>query len=147
MEVILKQDIDKLGKAGAVVKVKEGFARNYLMPKGLVVPATSQNVKALERESRKKADLAEQSKKNAQQLAEKLSVLSLTMSVLVQEDDKLYGSIGPQEISALLKEEGFEIDKYLIRPDEPIKKLGIYEVPVDLHPEVVAKVKVWVVKK
>ncbi len=147
MEVILKQDVDKVGKSGQVVKVKDGFARNFLIPNSLAVPMNAGNVKVLEQQRQKKIAQSEKLKKQAQELADKLSSLSLTIAVLAKEEEGLYGSVNAAEISDALKEEGIQIDKNLLVLEEPIKSLGIYEVPVKLHPDVAAKVKVWVVKK
>ena len=147
MEVILNKDLDRIGKAGAVVKVKEGFARNFLIPNKLAIPLTPENLKRLEQEKIKKNLQQEKIKDAAQEQKERLEGLSLTVQALTQEEDKLYGSIGVIDLAAALKEEGFEIDKNSIVLDEPIKALGIYEVPVKLHPEVLAKLKVWIVKK
>lgn len=147
MEVILKQDVDKVGKAGQIVKVKDGFARNFLILRGLAVPSTAANLKTTEKEKEKKLQQAEKLKAEAQELAAKLSALSVTLPALTKEDDKLYGGIGSADLSAALKEEGLEVDKSKIALDEPIKALGIYEVEVKLHPEVITKIKVWVVKK
>jgi len=147
MEVILKQDVNKIGKAGSIVKIKDGFARNFLIPNNLAVPVTASNIKMLEEEKKRRSLEMDRIRKEAEQIKVKLAGLSLTMPVLTQEEDKLYGSITTQDLSRLLKEEGFEIDKSRIMLDEPIKALGIYEVPIDLHPEVSARVKVWVVKK
>jgi len=147
MEVILTQDVDKLGKAGAVIKAKDGFARNFLIPSKLAVPMTPQNLKRLERDRQKKSAELEKAMKAAEALKARLEGISLTISALIHEDEKLYGSIGAQEISSALKDEGLEIDKNFILLPDPIKALGIYEVPVNLHPEVTAKIKVWIVKK
>jgi len=147
MEVILKQDVDKIGKAGAVVKVKDGYARNFLIPNGLAVPLTSGNLKTMEEERLKKTQQQEKLKKEAEELKSRLSAVSLTIPALIQEEDKLYGSISAQDISTALKEEGFEVDKNAIDLEEPIKALGIYEVPVRLHTDITATVKVWIVKK
>lgn len=147
MEVILNKDVDRIGKAGAVVKVKEGFARNFLIPNKLAIPLTPENLKRLEQERIKKNLQQEKIKDAAMEQKLKLEGLSLTLQALTQEEDKLYGSIGVIDLAAALKEEGFEIDKNSIALDEPIKALGIYEVPVKLHPEVLAKIKVWIVKK
>ena len=148
MEVILQQDVQNIGKAGSVVKVKDGFARNFLMPNHLAVPATPGSLKKLEQEKQKKLSQMQNLKKQGEELKNKLAGLSLTLASLTQgEEEKLFGSITAQDIAAALKEEGFDIDKNLIDLAEPIKSLGIYEVPVKLHPEVLAKVKVWVVKK
>ena len=147
MEVILKQDIVSLGKVNTVVKVKDGFARNFLIPNALAVPLNPANLKKMETEKQKKSLQVQKVKREAEALKEKLANFSLTIPVLVREDEKLYGSISTQDLADALKEEGFQIDKNWILLDEPIKSLGIYEVPLKLHPEVSAKIKVWIVKK
>jgi large subunit ribosomal protein L9 len=147
MEVILHQDVDRLGKAGQVIKVKDGFARNFLIPNGLAVPMTSSNLKRLEEERQKKTRQEDKVKKEAESIKEKIAGLSLTMPVLVQEEEKLYGSITAQDIITALKEEGFAIDKSAVLLEEPIKGLGIYEVGIKLHPEITTHIKVWIVKK
>ncbi|MBN1913043.1 MAG: 50S ribosomal protein L9 [Candidatus Omnitrophica bacterium] len=147
MEVILKQDVDRVGKAGQVIKVKDGFARNFLMPNGLAVLKTEKNLKKLEEEKQSKSMQLEKTKKSAEQIVEKLKNLSLTIPVLTKEEDKLYGSVTQLELEKALKEEGFDINKNAILLNEPIKALGIYEVPIKLHPEVSANIKVWIVKK
>jgi len=147
MEIILNQDVDRIGKAGAIVKVKDGFARNFLIPNSLAVPLTPANLKKIEQEKQRKALKLTKHKKDAEELKEKISALSLTMPVLTHDEEKLYANITAQDISAALKEEGLDIDKNCIVLDEPLKSLGIYEVPINLHPEVSLKVKVWVVKK
>ncbi|MFA5090712.1 MAG: 50S ribosomal protein L9 [Candidatus Omnitrophota bacterium] len=147
MEVILNKDVQKIGRAGEALKVKDGFARNFLIPRGLAVPLTEGNLKKLEQEKARKAHEVEKVKKAAEALKQRLDVLSVTMPVLTQEQDKPYGSINVADLSGALKEEGFDIAKDCILLDEPIKSLGIYEVPIKLHPEVLAKIKVWIVKK
>ena len=147
MEVILNQDVDRIGKAGSIVKVKDGFARNFLLPNGLAVPLNSINLKKIEEDKLRKALKAERNKKEAEELKNKLSALSITIAVLAQDENKIYGSIGPVEIASALKDEGLEIDKSQITLGEPIKNLGIYEVTVKLHSEVSAKLKIWIVKK
>lgn len=147
MKVILSEDVQKLGKAGAIIRVKDGFARNFLIPNRLAVPATPASLKRLEQEKQKKQSQTENLKKQAEELKNKLTQVSLTIAALTQEEEKLYGSITAQDISAALKDDGFDIDKDQILLNEAIKSLGIYEVPVKLHPEITANVKVWVVKK
>jgi len=147
MEVILNQDVEGVGRGGTIVKVKDGFARNFLLPKRLAVPLTERNIKNLEQEKLKKSLKLEKDKKEAEQLKDKLDSLSLTIPVLIQEKDKLYGSITSLEIQRALKEEGFDIDKNAIILEEPIRSLGIYQIPIKLHPEVSARIKAWVVKK
>jgi large subunit ribosomal protein L9 len=147
MEVILNKDVDRVGKAGQVLKVSDGFARNFLLPNKLAMPVTPGNLKTLEQERQQKAKAKEKIKQEAQEQKVKLEALSLTIPVLTHEDEKLYATITSQDLAAALKEEGFAIDKNSIALVEPIKSLGIYEVPVNLHPEVPAKIKVWIVKK
>jgi len=147
MEVILNTDIDRLGRAGQIVKVKDGFARNYLFPNRLAVPLTKENLRRLEEKKRQAESLKEKAKSQAEELKQKLTNVSLTIPVLIQQDEALYGSITAVDIARALKEEGFDIDKSSIELEEPIKKLGIYEISVKLHPEVTAVVKVWIVKK
>lgn len=149
MEIILNQDVDKLGKRGSIVKVKEGFARNFLIPKGLAIPVTAANLKKLEQEKQRKILQLEKVKQDCIKLKEQLDAFSLTIAALIKEkeEDKLYAGIGSQDIASALREEGFQLDKSQIILDEPIRALGIYEVSIKLHPEVTAKIKLWVVKK
>ena len=147
MEVILIQDVDRLGKSSSIVKVKDGFARNFLIPNKLAIPLTPENIKKLEQDKQNKALQSEKVKQLAAEQVKRLSALSLTIPVLTLEDDRLYGSISAQDIAAGLKDEGIEIDKNCIILSEPIKNLGIYEVAIRLHPEATATLKVWVVKK
>ncbi|HLD83092.1 MAG TPA: 50S ribosomal protein L9 [Candidatus Omnitrophota bacterium] len=147
MEVILKQDTDKLGKAGSIVNVKDGFARNFLIPNGMAAPVTAVSLKKLQQDKENKALQQDKAKKECEALKEKLERLSLTIPVLTHDEDKLYANITNQDIASALKDEGIELDKDTITQDEPIKALGIYEVPVRLHPEVLSKIKVWIVKK
>ncbi len=147
MEVILKKDVDKIGKAGAVVKVKEGFARNFLFPHDLAQPVTDVILKKLEQDALVKSAQSAKIKEESVKLGERLSKLSLTIKALTQGEEKLYGSINVSEISLALEEEGFDIDKNLIDLSEPIKVLGVYEVLIKLHAEVTAKIKLSIVKK
>jgi large subunit ribosomal protein L9 len=147
MEVILKENVPGLGTAGSKVKVKDGHARNFLFPRNLAVAVTQQNMKTFEQEQKVRAQKMEREKKEAEQVKVKLEQLSLTIPVLTQEKEKLYGSITVLELHKALEDEGIAIDKAVIALAEPIKGLGIYEVPVKLHPEVTATLKVWIVKK
>lgn len=141
------QDVAKVGKLGSVIKVKDGFARNFLIPNKLAIPATAGNLKKIEQEKEKKNTQLQRAKKDAELIKEKLEHISLTLPALTQEDEKLYGSITSQDIVAALKEENFDIDKNAVILNEPIKSLGIFEVPIKLYPEISATIKVWVVKK
>jgi len=147
MKVILIEDIEKLGKANEVVEVKDGFARNYLIPKRKAVPATYQNLKRLEEENKKRLKKLETSKKQAEELARHLDGLSVNVLAKVHNEDELYGSVTAQQISEALKQEGFDIDKKCIVLEEPIKRLGVFDCVLRLHPEVEAKIRVWVVKE
>ena len=147
MEVILTQDIQGIGKVGAVVKVKDGFARNFLFPKKLALIVTAASIKGLQQEQERKSQKLEKEKNAAEALKEKIAGLSLTIPVLVQEKERLYGSITAVEIAKALQDEGIAIDTSAIELEEPIKALGIYQVPLKLHPEVQGQVKVWIVKK
>ncbi len=147
MEVILTKDVDKVGKSGTVVKVKDGFARNFLMPKGLAIEVTRDNLRKFEQGKQRISLELEKKKGAAEGLKARLDNLSLTISVLVQAEESLYGSITVLDIYNALKEEGIEVDKSCIMLDNPIKALGIYEIPLKLHPQVESKLKVWIVKK
>jgi len=147
MEVILRSDIERLGKIGDVVKVSPGYARNYLIPQKLAYPATKGNLKRIEYEIRRAAQMADHELEQARKYAEKLSELSLTFQVKVGEEDKLYGSVTTGDIADEASRQGFDLDRRKILLDEPIKKLGVYTVSVRLYPEVDAEIKVWVVKE
>lgn len=147
MKVILRQDYEKLGKAGDIVQVKDGFARNFLIPREIAYEATPGNIRRFEEEKKRMMLQFEREKKKAEQLAKELEKTSCTISMAVGEEDRLFGSVTSQDIADALKEKGIEIDRRKIVLEEPIKSLGIYSVPIRLHPEVTASVKVWVVKK
>ena len=147
MKIILKQEVEKLGGPGDIVEVKDGYARNYLLPRGLAVAATPGNLRAMEEEKKRQEIRANREKRAAERLAQKLSSVSVTATVSVGEEDRVFGAVTSQTIADLLKEKGFDIDRRKILLEEPLKALGIYDVPVKLHPEVEAKVKVWVVRE
>jgi large subunit ribosomal protein L9 len=147
VKIILKEDLEKLGKAGEVVEVKDGYARNFLVPRNLAVAATKGNLSSIEKILKEKELKENKRKKEALALRDKVEGISCTAEVLVGEEDKVFGSVTTIEISRMLKDKGFFIDKRSIEMDEPIKALGVYSVPVRLHPEVTASLKLWVVKK
>ncbi len=147
MEVILRETIAKLGRAGQVVRVKDGYARNFLIPKGLAYQATAGNKKRVEAEAVRRAQRSATERSDADVLAERLKDLSIEFTVKAGEGDKLFGSITSADISAQLAERGYAIDKRSIELEEPIKMIGIYSVPIRLHSEVKAEVRVWVVKE
>ncbi len=147
IKVILKEDCLGVGKSGEVKQVKDGFARNFLFPRKLALEATPNNLKQIEAESKKKEIQRALEKKKAQELAERLNNFSVTITVEVNEDGKLYGSLTAQDIAKSISAEGIELDKKNILLNSPIKEPGIYDIDVRLHNEVDSKVKVWVVKK
>lgn len=147
MEIILIEDIPSLGKRGKIIKVADGYARNYLIPRNLALPATKQNIKKIQ-EHQKLTKIKEiKEKSDAEELAKQLATLSLTISKKAGENDLLFGTVTNADIEAELAKLGYEIDKRKIILEEPIKRLGIYEVPIKLHKDVSATVKVWVVKE
>ncbi len=147
MKVILIEDVQKLGSMGEVIQVKEGYARNFLFPKNLAKSATVSNLKGVEEIKKRKMLALMKEKRTAEELRDKLSLVSCTIPVEADEEDRLFGSVTSQDIARAFEEEGISIDKRKIILDEPIKKLGVYHVSVKLHPEVRAEVKVWVVKR
>lgn len=147
MKVVLREDVDKLGKRGEVVRVADGYGRNFLLPKRLALPATAGNLKQVELEHRRRVVRGAREKDEAEELAGRLARVSCTVARKVGENETLYGSVTNADVAAFLEKEGLPIDKRKILLEEPIKALGIYTVPVRLHPEVTAEIKVWVVKE
>jgi len=145
MEVILRTHVPKLGKPGDVVRVKDGYARNYLIPKGFAIPANRKNLAAMERERQIILAKAERERKKHMSLAEKIEALTLTIPQRVIEEDRLYGSVSAQDIVAALEKEGIEISRKQVLLDNPIKTLGEYEVAIRISPEVTANLKIKVV--
>ena len=146
MEIILTQDIKTLGKTGDVVKVKDGYARNLLLPKKLAYPATPENLKRIEEQQKKRQQEREKIKQEALKLAESLNKLSCTVNVEVNDLEKLYGAVSEADIVKAIEVEGFKVDKKNIVIEKPIEELGIFEVGIKLHPEVTAKIRLWVTK-
>ena len=147
MKLLLRQDYEPLGVAGDVVNVKPGFARNFLIPKGFAMLATDKNLKRYENDQKQLHWLEEKEKRQSEELAKTLENVSCTITVQVGEEDKMFGSVTSQNITEALEAQGYTIDKRKIILEEPIKSLGIYSVPIKLHTDVEAKVKVWVVKE
>jgi large subunit ribosomal protein L9 len=147
MKIILKEDVDTVGLAGEIVEVKAGYVRNYLIPKKLAVSATPANLKQYEEEKRLEKLQSEKEMRSAENLARQLEKVSVTAAVPVGEEDKIFGSVTSQNISDLLKEQDFDIDRRKIMLDEPLRALGVYDVPIRLHTDVEVKIKVWVVKE
>jgi large subunit ribosomal protein L9 len=147
MEVILREDVENLGQTGEVVTVRDGYGRNYLIPRGLAALATPRNVRRMEHEKRAIAQQDAKRQKNAQTLKDQLEKLSITISKHTGEEDKLFGSVTTREIAAALKEQGFDINRKSIVLEEPVRSLGVFQVPMKLSRDVTAEVKLWVVAK
>ena len=147
MEVILREDVDKLGRRGEVVKVAEGYGRNFLLPRGLAMAVTAANKAMIAKE--RKAHEARLAKEKAEfeALAERIDGLRFVAPRKVGENDMLYGSVTSGDIAEFLKGKGIEIDKRKVQLEEPIKQLGDHEVKIKLHPEVAATLKVLVTKE
>ena len=147
MKVILKDDMEKLGKCGQVVEVKDGYGRNYLFPRNLAIPATKGNLKSIGEVTKQKQIKDLKRKRQEERLKIKLEKISCTAEVMVGEEDRVFGSVTSQTIAELLKDKGFDIDRHKILLETPIKALGVYTVPVKVSGDVIASLKVWVVKK
>jgi len=147
MEIILTQDVDSLGPAGQVVQVSPGYARNYLFPKRLAMPATPANLKKVAEESRQEGTRVARERAKLIKVGEKLKKVSVTTAVKVGEDDKVFGSITSQTIADLLAKQGYEFDRRDINLEEPLKALGQYDVEVKLGHGVSSAIKVWVVRE
>jgi large subunit ribosomal protein L9 len=147
MKIILRKNFDQLGKIGDVLTVKDGYARNFLIPRGIAYIATEGNLKALEAEKKAYLKKLQKEQKDAENLAAELEKLQITIPVKVGEDDKLFGSVTSNMIADEVIAKGVNIDKRAIQLSEPIKQLGIHEVPIKLHPNVTANIKVWVVRE
>ena len=145
MQVILVKDVEHLGQIGDLVKVKPGFARNYLLPQALAIPASVKQAKRLAHERRIADFEAAKAREADQALVGKLAKLSVTIARKAGEQDKLYGSVTTADIEAALAEEGIELSRRKMQLDEPIKAVGVYEIPVKLRKDLSAQLKVWVV--
>jgi large subunit ribosomal protein L9 len=147
MKVILRKNFEQLGQIGDIVDVKDGFARNFLIPRNIAFAAQKGNMKALEEEKKQLAKKKVKELQAAEKLASELEKISVTIPVKVGEEDKIFGTVTNQMIADAIKEKGYDIDKRRIEIVEPIKSLGIYSVNIKLHPSVTAVVKTWVVRE
>ena len=147
MRIVLREDVEKLGRRGEVVDVAAGYARNFLLPKGKALHATDGNLKRVEQERRKFMVHLATEKEDAAAMARRLAGISCTIVRKVGENDQLYGSVTASDVAEYLAKEGVELDKRRILLDEPIKALGIYTLPVKLHSDVNGEIRVWVVKE
>ncbi|MDB4908132.1 MAG: ribosomal protein [Gemmatimonadetes bacterium] len=147
MEIILRQAIENLGAPGDVVKVKAGYARNFLLPRGYAYEATPGNLKRIGQEKARLEAAESERRGTASELAAKLEQVSLTFSARVGEEGKLFGSVTTADIVQQLEAQGFHIEKRMIDLHEPIKTLGVFRVPVKLHADVKPEIRVWVIKQ
>ena len=147
MKVILREDVQDVGRAGQTVEVKAGFGRNYLIPRNLAVSATRANLKSIDEINKQSAIRDRKRRRTAELLKDKIEKIELSAEVLVGEEEKLYGSITNQDIVTMLQEKGITVEKRSVHLEEPIKALGVYTIPIKVGKEVTADCKVWVVKK
>ena len=146
MDVILLKDVEKLGAEGTVVRVKPGFARNYLVPSGLAVPASPQRLAAIETATQRRLKQAARVQAEAERLKQQLERRSLTLKLAVGADDAPFGSVTVHDVAEALARDGMPVAKPAIHLEHPIKTLGVFDIPVRLHPNVTAMLKLWVVK-
>ncbi len=147
MKVILREDVPDIGTAGQMVEVKDGYGRNFLIPRNLAIPATKGNLSAID-EVTKQKDLRERkSRREAEVVKDKIEKLSLSAEVLVGEEDKVFGSVTVHDIVELMEKEGVTVPKHAVQLESPIKVLGVYTIPVKIEKDVTAELKLWVVKK
>lgn len=147
MKVILQENVEGVGLLGDLLDVSDGFARNYLLPRRKALEASTRNVKAVEHDKRVVAEKARKEKLEIEQVAKKISAVSLTVTAQVGKDDKLFGSVTAKDIAEGLAAQGLEVDRRKIQLTQPIKELGTFTVPVKLHRDVTASVSLQVVKK
>jgi len=147
MKLILRQDFEQLGKVGDLVDVKDGYARNYLIPRNIAYQATPSSLRILEEEKKQGVKRREKERVGAEKTAQDLAKLSITIKMKVGEEDKLFGSVTSQMIAEAVLEKGLTLDKRHIELDDSIKSLGIYDVKVKLQGGVVGVIKVWVVRE
>jgi large subunit ribosomal protein L9 len=147
MKIILLENVPSLGKAGDLVKVSDGYGRNYLIPQKKAMVATEKSVKVIEHQKRLVQQRIDKTKKDAEKLGRQIESLSCTFAKTVGESGKLFGSVTSMDVENYLKENGIEVDRKKIALEEPIKNLGMFTVPIKLHPEVTTHLKVWVVQE
>jgi len=147
MKVILREDVADLGETGQTVEVRDGYGRNYLIPRNLAIPATKANLRAIGEVDKQKTIREKKLRRTAEILRDRIEKVELSAEVLVGEEDKLYGSITSQDVVDLLAEQGITVDRRTVNIEEPIKALGVYTIPIKIEKDVIANCKVWVVRK
>lgn len=146
MEVILRKPVARLGQAGDIVKVKDGYARNYLIPRGLAYLATDENKRRVASEAKRRAERLAADRASAEELAARLATVELHFRAKTGEGDRLFGSVTSGDIAEQLAALGIPVDRRAVELEAPIKAIGVYKVPVRLYTDVHAEVRVWVVK-
>lgn len=146
MDVVLLKDVERLGSRGALVKVKPGFARNYLLPRGLAAPATPAQRRVVEEAARQQAHKTQRAREQAEALKQRLEARPVTLTLALGADGKSFGAVTAHDIAEALARDGVTLEKHAVRLDQPLKALGTHEVAVRVHPDVSATVKVVVVK-
>ena len=147
MKVVLLENVPSLGKAGDLVKVADGYGRNYLIPQKKAIPATEKSLKVIEHQRRQVQQRLEKGKKDVEKLGQQIEKLSCTFAKTVGESGKLFGSVTSMDVENYLKENGIEVDRKKIALEEPIKNVGMFTVPIKLSAEVTVHLKVWVVQE
>ena len=147
MKIILLSDYENLGSKGQIMDVKDGYARNFLIPQGLAQEATNQVLRELKQRNLIIEKKRQKELNKLEDLKKSISKVSITIGVKAGEDKKMYGAVTNIDIARALKDEGFDIDRHAITLNEPIKELGVYQVPIRLHPDIEAQIKVWIVKE
>ncbi len=147
MEVILRKTVANVGRIGEIVNVKSGYGRNFLIPKGYAYLASDKNKRRVEMEAKRHSEQVAADEASAQDLADRIGQAEIHIKAKTGEGDKLFGSIGSADIAGQLADQGFKIDKRVIELEQPIKAIGVYKVPIRLHPNVHVEVRVWVVKE
>jgi large subunit ribosomal protein L9 len=146
MRVILKSEVSKLGDAGDIVKVSDGYGRNFLIPRGLAIPASEGSMRELEHQKRVASAIRRKMLQGAESVAKQLEGTAVSIRRETGEDEKLFGSVTNRDIAQALADEGIEIDRRSIQLDEPIRSIGLFNVPVRLHKSVTAQVRVYVIR-
>ena len=145
MQVLLKEDVERLGRIGDVVDVKPGYARNYLLPHGKAVQLTGGNLRRVEILKRRAEEERNRREQELADLAESLKAVSITIAAKANEEGHLFGSVGAAQVAAVLEAEGYGVEEKMVQLVEPIKELGVVEVPIQVTPELVSQCKVWIV--
>jgi large subunit ribosomal protein L9 len=145
MQVLLRKDVDRLGKIGDVVNVKPGYGRNYLLARGLAMPLTAGNVRRVEIEKKKAEEERKVQEQELTVLAGRLKEVSITISAKANEEGHLFGSVTAAQIAQMLQAEGYKVEEKMVQLTDPVKELGVVEVPIQLKPDLVSSCKIWVV--